>query len=139
METDRWRDNTVARQEPGCVARVLGGNHVNLAEHPQSPEGDVLEIAYRRCDDEQRTGHRLACLGAFRGDFAGEPPVRPRSDQPAPAAAGRKNDGGTDAGYCLERTGGRERLADQPGVPPGQASSVPRLVIVPLAGCALPE
>ena len=38
-------------------ARVLGRDHIDLAENAQRAQGDVLEVPDRRCDDVERSSH----------------------------------------------------------------------------------
>ena len=59
METhEPGRDPEVAEEVPG-PARILGGHEGDFPKNAQGAEGDVVEVADRRGDDEQRTGHIL--------------------------------------------------------------------------------
>jgi hypothetical protein len=49
--------DTEVRQQFAAVARVLGGNAVDLLEHAQGAQCDVLEVAERRSDHIERPGH----------------------------------------------------------------------------------
>jgi hypothetical protein len=46
-------------QEVTSTARIFSRHDRHLAEHPKGTERDVVEVADRRRDDEQRTGHIL--------------------------------------------------------------------------------
>ena len=52
---ERFGDAKMFQQLPG-MTRVLGGNHVALAQDAQRAERDVLEIANRRGDEVKRAG-----------------------------------------------------------------------------------
>jgi hypothetical protein len=56
-------------QQLSRVTRVFGGHHVALAQRPQRPQRDVLQIADRRGDEvkrgwlERRQIHALMLAG----------------------------------------------------------------------------
>ena len=59
---ERARD-AVALEERARAARVLGGDEIDLAEHAQRPQGDVLQVADRGGDDVEGPGrHRTSTL-----------------------------------------------------------------------------
>ena len=54
---ERCLDLVVPEQVTGAP-RVFGGDQIDFAEHPQRPQRDVLEVADRRRDDEERARRR---------------------------------------------------------------------------------
>ena len=57
VQARRRRRDGVAREQMSRAPRVFGGDHRHLAQHSQRAHGDVLEVADRRGDHEQRAGH----------------------------------------------------------------------------------
>ena len=58
MEAERWSRDAVVRKKPSCSARIFGGDQVDGSQDSQRPQRDVLKVADRRGDHEQRAGHR---------------------------------------------------------------------------------
>ena len=56
VQAGRGAPDIVVVQQLGGVARVLGGDQVDVAQHPERPQGDVLEVTDGRGDQEQRSG-----------------------------------------------------------------------------------
>ena len=50
---ERRADAEVAQELPG-VAGVFRGDEVHLFQHPEGPQGDVLQVADGRGDDVER-------------------------------------------------------------------------------------
>src|SRR5579859_3478554 len=58
MKARRRGGNGVTREEMAGPAGVFGGDDRDLAENSQGAYGDVLEVADRSGDHEQRAGHQ---------------------------------------------------------------------------------
>jgi hypothetical protein len=54
----------VAIEQALYMARVLGRDQANLAQHPQRPQGDILEVADWRTDEVERSHRELRALSA---------------------------------------------------------------------------
>ena len=54
VKADERRRDLIVTEEVAGSARVLRGHQRHLAQDPQRPQRDVLEVADRRGDDEER-------------------------------------------------------------------------------------
>lgn len=55
MHRHKRRRNTEMREQFSGVPRVFGRNHINRFEYSRRAWREILEIADRRCDNEQRS------------------------------------------------------------------------------------
>ena len=57
VQADHRAMDLVVRQQFRGAPGVFGGDEIDLAQRPQRPKREVLEVADRRGDDEEGAGH----------------------------------------------------------------------------------